>query len=149
MRLDTVVFFLGACIGLAGLMGCSTVERRIDERSGAFRTWPLEVQQDVRAGVLRLGYTTEMAYVAFGRPDARIRSEDDGGVTLIWVYRVHVPVGYYEPAPFHGWAGFGYGHGGYPYHHYHGYDPWYAYQTRDYRRLHFVDDRIVKIEELD
>ncbi|MCH9671856.1 MAG: hypothetical protein K0U93_10460 [Gammaproteobacteria bacterium] len=119
---------------------------RVEERQAVFDTWPAEVQTDVRNGIVRIGYNSQMAYVAYGPPDQRIRSEEAAKVVVVWVYQAQVPVARASP---YGWFEVGVGH------HHHGagyglhYGPGYGYETRDYLRLYFESDRIVKIERLE
>ncbi|HWA86406.1 MAG TPA: hypothetical protein VG710_09305 [Opitutus sp.] len=76
-----------AVLGLAvAAAGCSTVDSRMQSHRAAFDSWPAEVQRNVRAGRITLGFTPEMVRVALGDPgQVRTRSTKEGQAE-VWVY---------------------------------------------------------------
>ena len=56
-----LILFLAAALGLAG---CSTVDKRIEEKSAAFAAYPAEIQENLRKGIVEIGYTPDQVYIA-------------------------------------------------------------------------------------
>lgn len=67
-------------------IGCDSVESRIKENQAMFNTWPPEVQNDVRAGVVKLGHDKSMVQVALGKPQRVESSTTTAGVSESWFY---------------------------------------------------------------
>lgn len=72
----------------ASVSGCATtgarIQARINERPEAFAKLSKQQQKDIRWGYVRQGYTPDMVYFAFGKPDEIIASADKG--TYVWVF---------------------------------------------------------------
>ncbi|MEM7255392.1 MAG: hypothetical protein AAF493_28665 [Pseudomonadota bacterium] len=138
-------YFTLFCITLMLAAGCTSVEKRI-EQSPEFGTWSPEVQQTVRRGEVRLGFSGDMTRVALGEPDRIIRREAREGVSQLWVYQTHVPVPIEPHGPFFGWFEVGHYHGGSFGHYY----PPYVYEARDVLRLTFdAAGELSKIERIE
>lgn len=73
-------------LGIVLVAGCSTPARRIERNRALFDSFPYEVQEKVREGVVDLGYTPEMVAMAAGRPDRVYVRRTGEGVTEIWAY---------------------------------------------------------------
>ncbi|HLP24387.1 MAG TPA: hypothetical protein VK477_01825 [Acidobacteriota bacterium] len=74
------------------LAGCaSTPEQRIAQNQAAFAQLPPEVQQNVRAGRVDIGYTEQMVLLALGEPAGRFERVDQTGRSDVWVYRKSAP----------------------------------------------------------
>lgn len=58
---------------------------RVDANRDVYETWPLEIKDAVLSGFVLKGMTTDMVYVARGKPTERI---DRGNGDEIWVYRI-------------------------------------------------------------
>ena len=71
--------------------GCSSPNSRIDKNQSAFNTWPVGVQEKVRAGQVDVGFTTEMVLVALGEPDRRFTRTTAQGTSEVWGYFDHGP----------------------------------------------------------
>lgn len=85
---------------LGGLTGCETnsVNRRIGEKSAAYARLAPEQQVKIRQGVIELGFTADMVYMALGHPDkTTIRQTAEGPVGL-WIYDRPRPVDPQLPA---------------------------------------------------
>lgn len=75
-------------LGLAA--GCSTFEKRAAEKSAVFDALPPETQDKLRRGVVEIGHTTDMVYIALGQPDSRLERTTAEGTEEIWVYSTFV-----------------------------------------------------------
>jgi len=71
------------------LAGCSTTERRIEKKSGVFNALDAATQEQLRKGVVEVGYTTDMVYIALGRPDERRTVTTATGRDEVWVYSTY------------------------------------------------------------
>lgn len=71
--------------------GCSTVETRIAGHQADFNTWPPQVQQQVRAGQINIGFTREQVQVALGSPDHVFSRVAPTGSYEVWSYRDRGP----------------------------------------------------------
>lgn len=82
------------------LAGCTTssITRRIEEKSAAYARLAPEQQGKIRQGVIELGFTADMVYMALGHPDkTTIRQTAEGPVGL-WIYDRRRPVDPQLPA---------------------------------------------------
>ncbi|MBX3735998.1 MAG: hypothetical protein KF715_04850 [Candidatus Didemnitutus sp.] len=74
------------------LAGCSsTPDQRIAENQAAFAQFPPDVQQNLRAGRIDIGYTEAMVLIALGEPAHRLERVDGAGRSDVWVYRRNAP----------------------------------------------------------
>lgn len=73
-------------VAALSLAGCSTIDKRIAEKSAAFATYPAEVQAKLREGVVEIGYTPDQVYIALGKPDDRRERITAQGRELTWIY---------------------------------------------------------------
>jgi outer membrane protein assembly factor BamE (lipoprotein component of BamABCDE complex) len=77
--------------------GCSTPASRIKKNPDLFASFPPEVQANVRKGVIEIGYTKGMVYLAFGRPNSIYERKTDMGITEVWSYTDYHVWTEYEP----------------------------------------------------
>jgi len=71
---------------LIALAGCSTINSRIRERASVFDQLSPAEQAEIRQGIIAVGFTPDMVYMALGRPDEiRERTGPDGRQT-VWRY---------------------------------------------------------------
>jgi hypothetical protein len=85
---------LGLLLLLAALAtgGCQSYPTdRIAHHEAAFSTWPPDVQADVRAGRIRLGFTEEQVLVALGEPTAKTQASAPGMLSEVWIYNRRAP----------------------------------------------------------
>lgn len=76
-------------VGAAVVMvaGCvSTPERRIAKHPELFASYPQEVQDQIRAGKVAVGFTFDMVRFALGRPDRVHSRMMAAGETEVWTY---------------------------------------------------------------
>lgn len=76
-------FFLAA---LTAFTGCSTFNRRAAEKADVFAALSPEDQARLEKKVIHVGDTTDMVYIALGKPDEQRRSSTSDGETLVWTY---------------------------------------------------------------
>lgn len=133
---------------VATLVGCSTVNSRIQEKSAYFNTLDPQTQARIRQSVVHIGDTTDMVYIALGRPD-RVREKASGkGQESTWIYNTYWDeyegshfIGYRRHAFFdprlNAWRIY--------------YEPMHAdfYQERveEYMRVMFKDGKVTTIEQ--
>ena len=82
---------LAIILGVLGLVlgGCSTVKSRIQEKSAVFASLDPQTQSRIRQGLIDVGYTFDMVYMALGKPDeVRDRQTTDGKNTT-WIYNTY------------------------------------------------------------
>jgi hypothetical protein len=68
------------------MVGCSTPASRIKKNPDLFASFLPEVQENVRKGVIEVGYTKGMVYLAFGRPSGIYERKTEAETTEIWSY---------------------------------------------------------------
>ncbi len=93
---------LGAAVVLALAAGCTSVStsaQRREEKAAKLVSLPAEQRQKMEAGVVEVGYTADMVYVALGRPDS-VRVTADGR-TGIWTYERYLPSEAVSDRPFY------------------------------------------------
>jgi hypothetical protein len=66
--------------------GCSTVKSRIEEKAAVFNSLDPQAQARLRQGIVDIGYTEDMVYIAMGRPDQTKERQAEGGVETEWIY---------------------------------------------------------------
>jgi hypothetical protein len=85
---------LGAALGLAFLVtGCETdgVNARIQEKSAVYATLAPWQQKAIKDGVVHPDFTSDMVYMALGKPD-NVKSKDTPeGKTEMWTYSNYYP----------------------------------------------------------
>lgn len=73
--------------GLLALAGCSTFERRVAEKAAVFAALTPAQQDNLRKGVVELGYTPDMVYIALGPPDSKRETITARRREETWIYR--------------------------------------------------------------
>lgn len=81
----TVSIFTLLIAGLV-LAGCSTVKSRIKEKQAVFDSLAPVEQANIQQGVVEIGYTQDMVYMAMGRPDKVRDRATARGTQTIWIY---------------------------------------------------------------
>lgn len=79
---------LAPCLVAAALLaGCQSFPTdRISAHQAEYDSWPPEVQQHVRAGLVEAGYTPDQVFIALGEPSVKTQAGPPGNVTEVWVY---------------------------------------------------------------
>ena len=79
--------FLLLAVLVALMAACtSTPEKRIARNPEVFAGFPEDVQENVRAGVIQIGYNKDMVRLAVGEPDRISTRQREGEVLDIWTY---------------------------------------------------------------
>jgi len=73
------------------LGACSTTGSRIADQQDLFDSYPPEVQQNIRNGVIEIGYSRDMVHMALGEPNRKVEMQTEEGMTEVWNYRKSVP----------------------------------------------------------
>ncbi len=76
------------CLGLAllGLAGCSTFESRAKKNPELVASLDASTKARLETGVVELGDTPGMVYLALGRPDEKREQVTAAGSTQTWIY---------------------------------------------------------------
>lgn len=93
---------LSAALVLALAAGCSspsTSAQRREEKAAKLASLSAEQQQKLQSGMVEIGFTADMVYVALGRPD-RVAVTADGH-TGIWTYERYLPSEAVSSRPFY------------------------------------------------
>lgn len=139
VRLERAIF-AGLVLLALGLAGCATTpERRAQQHPEVFEALPPEVQENVLAGQVEIGYTPDMVFLALGAPDRKVTRRTENEQREIWVYqgrfvttetvRVYDQFGRFRPVR----------------------SPIYLDRTVEHRytraRLEFVEGKLVSLEQ--
>lgn len=71
------------------LTGCSTINSRINANVALFETLPADTQEKLRKGIVEVGFTPEMVYIAMGEPNERRSARSASRERTTWVYKVY------------------------------------------------------------
>ncbi|MFM1850403.1 MAG: hypothetical protein RIS54_87 [Verrucomicrobiota bacterium] len=82
MHLPRLLF---AAVALA-LAGCSTFEKRAAQKSAVFNALDAPTQAKLKEGVVEIGYTPDVVYIALGSPDRRTEEVTAKGRKETWIY---------------------------------------------------------------
>lgn len=80
-------FMLAASLGF--LVGCQSVDDRIREKPDVFAKLDTATQAKIKQGIIELGYTEDMVYLALGKPDQKRESVTAGGKSTAWIYNTY------------------------------------------------------------
>ncbi len=80
-------FMLAATLGF--LTGCQTVDDRIKEKPEVFASVDAATQDKIKQGIIELGYTEDMVYLALGKADQKRESITAAGKATTWVYNTY------------------------------------------------------------
>lgn len=75
-----------SCVAALMLAGCSTVQSRIEEKSAVFNALPAETQSRIQQGLIDVGYTPDMVYIAMGKADRVVERSTGEGSETVWIY---------------------------------------------------------------
>lgn len=73
-------------LALAFLAGCTTFKDRAKEKAAVFSQLDAATQENLRKGVVEIGYTKDMVYIALGNPDSRRERVSADGKEETWIY---------------------------------------------------------------
>jgi hypothetical protein len=80
-------FLLAASLGF--LAGCQTVDSRIKEKPEVFAQLDAATQDKIKQGIIEIGYTVDMVYLALGAPDQKRETVTATGKSLVWIYNTY------------------------------------------------------------
>jgi hypothetical protein len=69
--------------------GCDTFDRRAQEKASTFEALAPEEREKLRRGVIEIGNTTDMVYIALGRPDETRETATEAGRETVWIYNTY------------------------------------------------------------
>jgi hypothetical protein len=84
MHLKKIILFAGLLLALAG---CNTIDRRISEKQDVFNRLDPQTQDKIRQGIVEVGYTEDMVYIALGPPDEQHQKVATTGDEITWIYK--------------------------------------------------------------
>lgn len=79
-------FFAALALLAAVFAGCSTFESRSREKAATFASLSPAEREKLKHGVIELGNTPDMVYIALGHPDERHESTNAQRRRTVWVY---------------------------------------------------------------
>jgi hypothetical protein len=77
----------GAALAFAA--GCQSVESRIKEKPDVYANVDKATQDKIKQGIIDLGYTEDMVYIALGNPDQKRESKTASGSSVTWIYNTY------------------------------------------------------------
>lgn len=69
--------------------GCQTVDSRIKENPQLFASLDAATQAKIKQGIIDLGFTEDMVYLALGAPDQKREARSAAGVQTVWIYNTY------------------------------------------------------------
>jgi hypothetical protein len=66
--------------------GCATPDARIKRNRAAFDALPPEVQENVKKGIIDIGYSKDAVRIALGPPDREYTRRTADGLVEVWSY---------------------------------------------------------------
>lgn len=73
-------------VGLGFLAGCQTVDDRIGRAPESFASVDQATQDKIKQGIIDLGFSENMVYLALGAPAQKRKSVSATGETVTWIY---------------------------------------------------------------
>lgn len=80
-------FMLAASLGF--IAGCQTVDSRIKEKPEVFAGLDAATQDKIKQGIIDLGYTEDMVYLALGAPDQKREAVTAQDRSVTWIYNTY------------------------------------------------------------
>ena len=88
MKIHLSLFTLVA-VSLLFVTGCQNVDSRIKEKPDVFAKLDVAVQDKIKQGIIDLGFTEDMVYLALGAPDQKREAVSVTGQTVTWIYNTY------------------------------------------------------------
>jgi hypothetical protein len=82
---------LAAVTMLAGCDASSGITSRIQEKSAIFAQLTPEQKKNIEEGAIEMGYTTDMVYMALGKPSKVREKNAPEGTVLMWTFHNYFP----------------------------------------------------------
>lgn len=85
------ILLVRALIGLTLVLlaGCSTINSRIEKNAAVFDAFPAETQARIRKGIVEVGDTPDMVYIAMGAPSEKRSRRSATRDRETWIYSVY------------------------------------------------------------
>jgi len=78
---------LPLCLSLlAGCASSNTLQKRKQERAGAYAALPAEIKAMVDQGQIKVGMPMDAVYISWGAPAQILQSENPTGASTTWLY---------------------------------------------------------------
>lgn len=74
---------------LLSLTGCQSVDDRIRQKPDVFAAVDKATQDKIKQGIIDLGYTQDMVYLALGAPDQKREAISAAGNSVSWIYNTY------------------------------------------------------------
>ena len=71
------------------ITGCQTVDDRIKKMPEVFASVDKATQDKIKQGIIDIGYTEDMVYLALGAPDQKRESISASGRNVTWIYNTY------------------------------------------------------------
>jgi hypothetical protein len=75
--------------GLGFFAGCQSVSERIKEKPEVFAKLDVVSQDKIKQGIIDIGFTEDMVYLALGKPDQKRESVSTEGRKVTWIYNTY------------------------------------------------------------
>lgn len=94
---------MAACLfaSLLLLGGCNSFQSRARQLSGTYESLPPDAQQRLERGVINVGDTQDMVYIALGNADERRDIQNADGTQTVWIYKTYWDQ--YQGTAYAGW----------------------------------------------
>jgi len=92
---------LAAAAALSIVAGCNTFQSRAREKSETYESLSTQEQQRLKRGMINVGDTQDMVYIALGSPEERRQVMAADGSHQTWIYRTYWQQ--YEGSAWVGW----------------------------------------------
>lgn len=87
MKSFPMILVLAAAAALSGCGG--GVNTRIEQNSELFESLDRETQAKIKEGIIELGYTRDMVFLALGEPNRKRQTKSRESVTETWIYNTY------------------------------------------------------------
>jgi hypothetical protein len=77
---------IAAIANLIALTGCDTFEHRAKEKAASFAALDQPARAKLERGVIEVGNTPDMVYIALGAPDEKIGTTTRRGTEQTWIF---------------------------------------------------------------
>src|SRR4051812_7559180 len=82
------IALIAAALMLASLIGCQSPRKvRIQENAAVFAALDPETQKIIQEGLFAPGFSTDLTYLALGKPNNVAKTETENGTVEVWKYR--------------------------------------------------------------
>ncbi|MBS0633585.1 MAG: hypothetical protein JSS11_16870 [Verrucomicrobia bacterium] len=80
------LLLLSAVLALAALSGCDTFESRAKKKPEVLAALDPAAREKLRRGIIEIGNTTDMVYLALGQPDDEYETTSARGKEKTWIF---------------------------------------------------------------